>query len=146
MAGAFVLALLWPSEQANAQIAIVVHRSSPMTVATTEELRRIFLGTTKTFSDGTQVTVLETPGLRDQFYKALLGMSEAQVKRRWIQLVFAGETATPPVQFTDEVEARRYVASHPGSIAFITLGMVDATVKSVQVVGNPPASSSHKLR
>ena len=132
--------------RADAQIAVIVSRSSPLQSVTSDELKRMFLGSTKAFADLTPVMLVEYPPLRQAFYRSALALSDLQFKRHWIKLVFSGEVVTPPSQIADEPEVRRFVASHPGAIGFLPLSAVDGTVRALTVDGHAPSDPAYKIR
>jgi hypothetical protein len=95
---------------------------------------------------GGRVTLVECPGLRAEFYRTVLGMSEDRVSRHWIAIVFAGRGATPPKAFADAEEAKRYVAHNEGAIAFIPSSRVDESVKALAIDGVHPSDPAYPLR
>lgn len=130
---------------ARAQTAVIVHPSTSVTGVTLDELRRYFLGKATTL--GTQrVQIVEPRSLRKGFYRTLLRMSEDEVKRRWMALVFRGEAAAPPKEVADGAEARRYVAEHPGAVAFVDASMVDGSVKALTIDGRRTTEAAYPLR
>ena len=131
---------------ARAQIAVIVHRGSPLANVSTDELSRIFLGSTQSLGEGTAIALIECAPLRDKFYRALLGKSESRMKRHWIQLVFSGEIATPPSQFAEEADVRKYVATHPGAVGFVSLASVDASVRAIVIDGVAPNNPNYRIR
>ena len=130
---------------ASAQIAVIVHPSTPLSNVSVEELRRYFLG--KTGRIGTaEVQVVESTKDRGAFYRALVSLSEDEVRRRWVGLAFRGEIAHMPKEFADAAELRRFVSEHPGTIAFIAAHAVDASVKVLAVGGRQPSDAGYPLR
>src|SRR3981081_21868 len=81
---------------ASAQMALIVHRDSPVRDLSVATLRRLYLGQTTTLGNGERVTLLECPPLQMTFYGKALEMSPELVPRHGIGLVFQGEDATPP--------------------------------------------------
>jgi hypothetical protein len=128
------------------QLVLIVQRGSTMTDATADELRNLYLGSATLLPDKRRVILVECAPLKARFYKTLLRMNETQVKRHWMQLVFAGDFATPPVEFADEAAVKRYVATHPGAVGFISASEVDETVKALRVDGLAPLSPNYLFR
>ena len=98
----FAVALILPAllvfapRPASAQFAVIVHRTNPIDSLSLEDLRRLYLGRTTTFKNQERIDLLEfTPG-RKGFYRTALGMSEDQVRRHWVAVVFSGEPGTAP--------------------------------------------------
>jgi hypothetical protein len=131
---------------ARAQVAVVVNRANPITRLTLEQLRRLYLGTSTTFASGAPVTLVESPAVRVGFYRRVLGMTDEQVKRHWVGLVFGGEGASPPKDIAEPTELRRFVANHAGAIAFLPLDDVDDSVKVVAIEGAKPGDANYPLR
>lgn len=130
---------------ADAQMAVIVHPSTQVTGVTLDELRRYFLGKASTLG-AQRVQIVETRTMRRSFYRSLLDMSEDEVKRRWRALVFRGEAPAPPKEVADGAEARRYVAEHPGAMAFVDASMVDGSVKALTVDGRRPVDAAYPVR
>src|SRR6185295_17185581 len=95
--GAVVLALMLAigASAARAQVAVIAHRGTSVSQLSLDDLRRLYLGQTSHLS-GHRVTLVETAPLRAPFYRTVAQMSEAQVDRAWLAVVFQGGDATPP--------------------------------------------------
>ena len=146
MVWAFVAlqAFAWPVV-AHAQIAVVVHKSTPASDATSESLRRVFLGSSTVFLAHNRVKLVECGPLKTKFYRDLLNMTSDEIKRRWMQIVFSGEFGTPPTELADDSEVKRYVALHPGAVGFISAASVDETVKVLKIDGVGPRQANYML-
>lgn len=130
---------------ACAQFAVIVHPDAPVSNVSVDELRRYFLGKS-TMLGATQLQVVEHPKERPAFYRALAGLSEDEVRRRWVGLAFRGEAPVLPKEIADAAEVRRFVSEHPGAIAFLDAAAVDGSVKVLSVGGHRPADPSYPLR
>jgi hypothetical protein len=146
LSGLFLLVVALLPEAAHAQVAVVVNRANPVTALTLEQLRRLFLGSSTTFPGGHGVTLVESPAVRAGFYRALLGLTEEQVKRHWLSIVFGGEGGNPPKEIAETQDLRRFVGENPGAIAFLLLSEVDNSVKIVAINGAKPGDASYPLR
>ena len=144
LAAAITIAL--GAREASAQTAVIVHRSSPIANVPLDELRRFFLGKTTIAGNGQQITLVELSPLRTKFYKSLLGLSADEVRRRWVAMVFKGDATALPYELPDAPSVRKYVAEHPGAVAFIPLGDVDDTVKIVRVDGKLPSDAAYPIK
>jgi hypothetical protein len=134
------------AREASAQTAVIVHRSSAVSNVPVDELRRFFLGKTTITSSGQQITLVELSPLRGKFYKALLGLTADEVRRRWVALVFKGDATALPFELPDAPSVRKYVAEHPGAVAFIPADEVDDTVKIVRVDGKLPTDPAYPIK
>ena len=135
-----------PVPSADTTFAVVVHPSAPLTDISLDDLRRLFLGKTKAFKNGQPITLLELTSARHDFYKAALGMSEGQVKRAWIALVFQGEALAPPREVATVGELRAFVAAHREAVGFLPIEEVDASVRALTIGGRGPKDPGYPLR
>jgi hypothetical protein len=133
------------SRRAAAQLAVITNPGTNLPALSLDDLRRLFLGQT-TRTGGTRVLLIDTAPARGAFYRAVAQMSEAQVDRAWLAVVFQGGDATPPRKFPTAEEARRFVAEHPGAIGFIPLEALDASVKVVAINGFTPRQPGYPIR
>jgi ABC-type phosphate transport system substrate-binding protein len=146
LAAFFALAMRAPVCSAQVAIAVIVSPKTSVNNLSIEELRRIFLGSSTTLPGNGPVILVEHTAERPAFYRAALGMSEDRVKRHWIQMVFAGDGATPPREI-DELDAvKRFVAEHSGAIAFLSESAVDVNVKVLSIDGQRPGDPGYPLR
>ena len=144
-AGLAVLTAAGEPASAAAQMAVIVHPSSTTRAVSLEDLRRLFLGKTQTI-DTTHVQVVEAAKLRKPFYRALLALSDDEVRRRWVALVFRGEATALPRTLPDDAAVKAYVAEHPGAVGFIDASAVDGTVRVLTVDGHKPSEAAYALR
>jgi ABC-type phosphate transport system substrate-binding protein len=127
-------------------IAVIVHMSNPINDLSADDLRRLFLGSITIFEHGERVILVESSADRTRFYRSALGMSEDRLKRHWIARVFAGQAGSPPQEIRDDTELRRYVATHPGAIAFVRASEMDRAVKVLTIDGRTPRDSDYPIR
>src|ERR1041384_300774 len=62
-----VVVMLALPHSGRAQTAIIVNRSNPVASLSLDDLRRLYLGTSTTFSNSVPVSLLEMTGLRASF-------------------------------------------------------------------------------
>jgi len=132
--------------QDSEPIAIIVHPSNPIADLSLDEVRRLYLGSTTIFDNNERVVLLESSADRTRFYRVALGMGEDRLKRHWIGRVFAGQAGSPPQEIRTDDELRRYVATHPGAIAFVRAGDGDRSTKIVSIDGLRPADDGYPIR
>jgi hypothetical protein len=143
---ALVLTLASPLVRpAAAQLAIITNRSTATADISLDDLRRLFLGQTSQLS-GKRVTLVECTPQRAAFYRSVAQLSEAQVDRTWMAVVFQGSDATPPRKLPSAEEVLRYVAEHEDTIAFVPADAADRTVKVLQVNGLTPRQPGYPIR
>lgn len=138
------LVLAWPA-RADAQLRIIVHKSTPDSSITMQELARLFRGEYLALPSGVRARLVEHSPARAEFYQRVVQMSGDQFRRHWIRVVFAGNPVTPPEGFESATEAIRFVASYRGALAFVD-GPVDASVKVLLVDGKLPGDPAYPLR
>lgn len=118
---------------AYADIAVVVHRDSPLADVTPEQISKIFLAKTKTFANGQKIKLLdleEGDETRDQFYKSVANKTPSQVKAYWSRLIFTGK-GQPPQVLMDSDEIVETIGENLNSIGYVD---PDAVTDSVKVV------------
>jgi hypothetical protein len=140
-----VASLTISARPALAQTAVIVHRSSTVSDVKLDDLRRFFLGQAS-ITAGQQVMLVELSPLRSRFYKRLLGITADEVRRRWIGVVFRGDALTLPFELADPTAVKKFVAEHPGAVAFIELGDVDDSVKTLRIDGKRPGDAQYPLK
>jgi phosphate transport system substrate-binding protein len=112
-------------------IAVIVHPSSPLSNLTTDQIRGIFSGTVTDFGElgGPKgpvrpVTREEGSGTRGAFVDLLMG----------------GRAITPAALVQDSNGSMRELIAHdPEAIGYISLGLVDGSVKALNIDGIRPA-------
>jgi ABC-type phosphate transport system substrate-binding protein len=131
---------------ADAQVAVIVHRSSAVSTISKEELRRLYLGEQDALPGGKRIVLVEEQQVRPTFYARVVGMSPDRVKRHWLGKVFSGDREAPPRGFASSPEVVRFVAQTPDAIAFVDAAMVDTTVKVLPVDGRRTGQPGYLLQ
>ena len=131
---------------AGAQTAVIVHRGSAVSNVGAEDLRRFFLGKTTIAGNGQQIVLVELTPIRTHFYKSLLCLTADEVRRRWIAMVFRGDALALPFEMPDAVAVKKFVADHPGAIAFIPASDVDESVQVLRIDGKLPSDDSYPIK
>lgn len=126
-------------------VAFVVDRSSPITDVPVDELRAMYLGKRKTWSDGTRVLPidLERGPERDAVNARVLGMSQSDVERYWVEQRVRGAGAAPRVAATSFVV--KLVSKVRGAVGYVPLSEVDDSVKVLKVGGVAPGSPGYPV-
>jgi hypothetical protein len=141
-----VACLTVTARSVSAQAAVIVHRSSAVSDVKLDDLRRFFLGQGAMGSNGQQVLLVELAPMRTRFYKQLLGLSGDEVRRRWIGMVFRGDALALPFELGDATAVKKFVAEHPGAVAFLAASDVDDTVKVLRIDGKRPGDAAYPLK
>jgi len=119
---------LWSVEIAKDGLAIIVHPNNPITDLTLEQVRSIYTAEIRDWSQlgGRQARIHliareEGSGTRSAFEEMVMGSSFRITPRAIVQ--------------NSNGAVRQLVAGDPNSIGFISLGLVDNTVKAVKLDG-----------
>ena len=127
----FVLFSLSPL--AFAEVAIIVNSGNSSEISD-NDIKRMFLGKNKTFSNGESVKAINLKSgnaIRKNFEKEVLGKSSSQVKAYWSKLIFSGK-AKPLKEGASDSEVLSWVSSTPNAIGYIDASKVDDSVKVIK--------------
>jgi ABC-type phosphate transport system substrate-binding protein len=147
--GAFILAL--PSRvpaNSGRAIALVVHPSSSISNLSMADVRNIFLGQKKTWSNGDPIVpiyLVPTSEVSAAFAKEALGKSLDELEKYWIDARIRGGLKKPRT-VPSPATARKLVGSLSAAIAYMPLGEVDASVRVLAIEGVDPRSGGYKLK
>jgi hypothetical protein len=135
----FVLACLF-SGAARADFYLVVHAGNAQAALTQKEAVDLFMGRQRTFPRGDFALVFDLPRdspQREAFYKALTGMSLAQVNSYWARLMFAGQSL-PPQPLPDEAAMLDIVRRNPSALGWVSKEPNDKNIRTVLVLKESP--------
>ena len=141
------LALLCGTPEALAEdpVAVVVDRDNPRTDISVSELKEIFQGKRREWSDGARVIALDLePGpVREGFNRNVMGMDQASVDQYWVEQKVRGAGSPPKV--VSATTAVKLVPRLRGGIAYVPLSAVDASVKVLTVGGVAPDKAGYPI-
>jgi ABC-type phosphate transport system substrate-binding protein len=115
-----------------AEVLVVVHPSNESTFDS-NQIKRIYLGKVKSFSNGNIILpVNQDPSvvITGEFSSKALKKSSSQLKAYWSKLVFSGK-GTPPKEVSGDGQVMKLVANNPDSIGYIDSASLDDSVKVV---------------
>ncbi len=118
-------ALLAAAAANAADVVVIVSSKSTASTMTADDIANIYLGKSTAMKPVDNATPV-----RAQFYTAVAGKDEAQVKAIWSKLVFTGK-ATPPKELPSSAEVVKAVAADPNAIGYVEKSAVDGSVKVV---------------
>jgi ABC-type phosphate transport system substrate-binding protein len=123
-----VIAASWSAE---AQISIIVSKSSPQK-AGASELKQIFSGAKVSWPNGTKILVIDQPetDAGKKFYGKFVEKSFTQVRTQWMKLVLSGQ-ATAPMKCADDAAVIKAVTENPGAVGYILSSALDASVREI---------------
>jgi hypothetical protein len=131
------------------ELAVVVNKSSTVETVGLGDLRLMMLGEKAKWPDGNKVVTVETApesAARDLLLKTVCKMSDAVLKRYYMQAAFTGKDVAPPKDVASAGALKQFVARTPGAIGCILASDVDDSVKVLKVDGAAPGEPGYKLR
>ncbi|WP_462153818.1 type 2 periplasmic-binding domain-containing protein [Pseudoalteromonas piscicida] len=125
------LGLLLASQAALADVAVIVNSANASTVDD-GTIKKLFLGKSKSFSDGSSATPVNQDGnaVFDEFNDKVIGKSSSQLNAHWSKLVFTGK-GTPPKKLDNDQAVIDFVSSNADAIGYIDASKVTGAVKVI---------------
>ena len=98
------------------------------------ELQAIFLGEKSKWDDGKpiKIVVLEEGEAHKAFLQSVVGKTPSQFENYWKKLIFTGKAAAPK-SFGDTSALVDFVASHSGTIGYVSADQSTGSVKSISI-------------
>ena len=117
-----------------ADVKVIANSSVSASSVSSEDLKRVFLGTKSSLEDGSKVEpVLEKGGAaHEAFLKEYLGKTDAALTTYYRSLVFTGKGSMPKTLASD-AEMAEYVAKTKGAIGYVSASATAAGVKVLEV-------------
>lgn len=111
--------LLAVSTLSQAEVAVIVNPANGAALDK-DEIAKIYLGKSKSFSDGTKVKAvgLNSGGTVDAFTSGVVGKSSSQYKAYWSKLIFTGK-GTPPEALDSEQAVIDFVSANADAIGYV---------------------------
>lgn len=116
-------------------VVVVVNPSVSYREISTNALRAIFGMRLRTWPNGEHITVYvmnDKSPVHTQFAKQQLSIFPHQLRLAWDRLVYSG-TGQAPLEVDSEQEMRAKVAATTDAIGYLTVEMVDDSVRVLQV-------------
>ena len=131
-------AQLLAAARTDAEFAVVVSASNPITSISRDQASKLFLKKIPTWDNGRgEVAPVDQPegsAVREAFTKAVLHKSVSAVKSYWQQQIFSGR-GVPPTEKPSDSEVLSFVRSNPNAIGYVSASAsVGGGVKVVNVV------------
>lgn len=113
---------------------VIAHPGTPVTAIDRDSLKALFHGRKRALADGSRVEVALLAGgeSHERFLRDVLETTPHQFQTHWKRLVFTGQGRMPPT-LESSAAVVAYVASHPGTIAYIDAGVAHEGVKVIEV-------------
>jgi ABC-type phosphate transport system substrate-binding protein len=118
----------------NAEVAVIVHPSNSTASLSVDEVKDIFLGKTKKFSNGSKIIVTDhqSGSVKDEFLDKVIQKNANQFKAYWSRLIFTGK-GRAPVNVDDSSVVGK-VGSNADYIGYVEPSKVSDAVKVVAVI------------
>lgn len=130
-------------------LAIVVNPDNPTTDITLSQLRAMFLGERKWWSNRHRVVLAgmrrntpEWQAVRRVIYK----MDRRELDHYYLYQSFKGEAPSLPTTMPAPADVKKFVVSTPGALGYLRASDVDGSVKVVRVNGLLPGDDGYPLR
>ena len=121
---------------AHADFYVVVHTSQPVRDLSQRDAVDLFMGRHRSLGNTASAQPLDLPKdspARAAFYRALTGMSLAQINSYWARLTFTGRT-TPPLTVTSEAAVSEAIKRNAAAIGYLSTEPADPHMRVVLVV------------
>jgi len=122
------------SGTALADAIAIVKADHPSDTISKKDLKKILLGKTKKWDDGSPVVlvILEGGDAHDKFVKKFAGKTAKQFQNFWRKMVFSGKGKMPQA-FASEADLAAFVAGNPGAIGYVAKGAAIDGAKEIKV-------------
>jgi ABC-type phosphate transport system substrate-binding protein len=105
---------------AEAKVSIITNAANAA-APERDRITEIFLGKARRWPDGAATKPVDLPegsAVRNEFYAALLGKSDMEMKKYWATTIFTG-AGIPPKSLVSEGEVVQFVKDNPGAIGYV---------------------------
>jgi hypothetical protein len=147
---AAVLALGAMSEVVNAEertrLAVIVASTSSINGLSLAELRRMYLGDPVDSGGQRLIALNRAPSAKERlaFDRLVLGMSEEEVARYWVDRKIRGQSGAPKAIDPADVH-QRVVAKLPGAVGYVRSSELRDDVKVLRIDGKAPTDRGYPL-
>ena len=131
---ALLMSCMLFSGTALADAIAIVKADHPTDTISKKDLKKILLGKTKKWDDGSKVVlvILEGGDAHDKFVKKFAGKTAKQLQNFWRKMVFSGKGKMPQT-FASEADLAAFVAANTGSIGYVAAGAAIDGAKQIKV-------------
>lgn len=122
-----------------AETVMIVNTANPQTSITKGQISNIFLGSATKWSNGQKAAPVDQPKSTapgKAFLANIVGMSEADYKKLWVEKMLSGQAEPMPVKPTDD-DVIKFVKDNPGAVGYIDSANLkaDSGVKAIAIDG-----------
>ena len=111
-----------PAPSPAQDFAVIVNVSNPISTLSKDEVAKLFLKKTISWSSGQSASPVELPvtaKVRESFAREVLNKSVAQVRSYWQQQIFSGRDVPPPEKPTED-DVLAFVRANPNAIGYVS--------------------------
>lgn len=137
------------ASQAPRSMVVVVNPQVAQENLSESDLRKILIGETRFWEDGSGITLLIQAPVsweRDVLLGKIMQMTEAQYRQFWISKVFRTEVASGPKVVLSNDMAATLISKIPGCVAFFNSDEVPAGAKVLRIDNLSPDDENYPLR
>jgi hypothetical protein len=129
------------------KLVVVVARGSKIKALSRAQLRRVFLAEPVSVQDIPLVPFNSPAGdaARVAFDRAVLGMSEAEVGRFWVDRKVRGQPGAPRT-LPSQAHVLKVVAKFPGAVSYLPADKLSSAVQPVEIDGLAYTDEKYPLR
>lgn len=134
---------------ADAEVAIVVNSSNPVSNLTLAELRKIYFGDRQYWKGNLPVVLLmrsQGSHERDVVLRVIFEMTEDRYTKYWVAKVMRAEVSDPPASLYSFGMLQEGVRGNPGAIGYVNANDLRSGVKVLRIDGLLPGESGYSLR
>jgi phosphate transport system substrate-binding protein len=134
---------------ADAEVAIVVNSSNPVSNLTLAELRKIYFGDRQYWKGNLPVVLLmrsQGSRERDVVLRVVFEMTEDRYTKYWVAKVMRAEVSDPPASLYSFGMLQEGVRGNPGAIGYVNANDLRPGVKVLRIDGLLPGESGYSLR
>lgn len=111
------------------RLAVVVHRSSPVSSLSAEAVRAYFLKQHKEWAGGDKVRPVQQEGpAHAGFLAKVLKLSAADYERYWLERKYSA-AETPPKSVEDDAAVAKFVGAMKGAIGYVDWAALDESAR-----------------
>ena len=124
-----ILAIVGSARADEPGLAVIVHPTRTTSLSV-DDVARIFLRQRRFWDDGAPIVPINqapTTPVRRLFTRRVLGMETTWLQRYWNERYFEG--ILPPLVMSSSGAVKRYVASEPNAIGYVSWDEVDESVR-----------------
>ena len=124
---------------AMGQNVMIVNQDNPQTSITKAQVTNIFLGNTTKWNNGQKAAPVDQPkttAAGKAFLANIVGMSESDFKKIWVEKLLSGQAEPLPVKTSDD-DVIKFVKENPGAVGYISASSLkaDSGVKTIEIDG-----------